>query len=277
MENYANSFGLEWQRYPKTQYDSYSGIKESETRFFNETGWDRDLTGQVILEVGSGSGRFTEQVASTDAFVVSMDYSNAVEANYSSNGSKDNILIVQGDVFSMPFKKKYFDKLFCIGVIQHTPDPEKAFKCLAQFLKPGGRITADIYKKTISAYLGLHYIIRIFTKNLPPEDLYKYSRNYVDFMWPLCTFIRKISPKWGPKINWVLSVPDYSRKGLKGDILKEWAYLDTLDMWSPRHTHPQTKTTFAQWFKDEGFVDVDICYGYNGIEGRGTRPTEKTR
>jgi 2-polyprenyl-3-methyl-5-hydroxy-6-metoxy-1,4-benzoquinol methylase len=32
-----------------------------------------DLTGQVVLELGSGSGRFTEQAARTGATVVSLD------------------------------------------------------------------------------------------------------------------------------------------------------------------------------------------------------------
>ena len=68
-----------------------------------------------MLEVGSGAGRFTEQAASTGAFVVSMDYSAAVDANYQSNGTKPNVLIVQGDVYQMPFRRSSFDKLFCFA------------------------------------------------------------------------------------------------------------------------------------------------------------------
>lgn len=141
--NYASSFGLEWLKHSRTQYDSYSGICDSETRFFNETRWPIDLGGQVILEVGRGSGRFTEQAASTGAFVISMDYSCAVEANYASNATKPNVMIVQGDIYSMPFKKPLFDKLFCFGVLQHTPDVRKAFMSLPPFLKPGGELVNE--------------------------------------------------------------------------------------------------------------------------------------
>src|SRR5438552_16003014 len=77
-ENYASGFGLEWTKHARTQYDSYSGISASEDRFYGQTGWSRDLTGEVILEVGSGSGRFTEQAARTGATLVSLDYSYAV-------------------------------------------------------------------------------------------------------------------------------------------------------------------------------------------------------
>ncbi len=97
----------------------YTGSDLSERRFFAETKWDRNLAGEVILEVGSGSGRFTTPAASTGAMVVSLDYSYAVEANYAQNGHRENVLIVQGDIYRMPFRKESFDKLFCIGVLQH--------------------------------------------------------------------------------------------------------------------------------------------------------------
>jgi len=119
LDNYASGFGFQWIKHAKTQYDSYTGVNASERRFFEETKWDRDLSKQFILEVGSGSGRFTEQAAKTNATVVSMDYSIAVEANYASNGDKDNVLIVQADIYKMPFPENFFDKLYCLGVLQH--------------------------------------------------------------------------------------------------------------------------------------------------------------
>jgi len=272
IENYSSSFGLEWTIHAKTQYDSYSGIDCSEKRFFEETKWPRNLEGEIILEVGSGSGRFTEQAASTGAFVISMDYSNAVEANYKSNGDKENVFIVQGDIYSMPFKKQMADKLFCIGVIQHTPDPYKAFMSLPKYLKNEGKLVIDVYKKTFSVFLSAKYYVRLFTKSMEPDKLYKYSKKYIDFMWPIANIIRKI-PKIGPMINWALCIADYSRRGLQGQILKEWAYLDTFDMLSPRYDYPQSLKTVKSWFHDAKLSDIDVHYGYNGIEGRGTKKT----
>lgn len=269
-ENYASSFALEWNIHSRTQYDSYSGLNCSEKRFFEETCWPRNLKDEMILEVGSGSGRFTEQAASTGAFVISIDYSNAVEANYKSNGSKENVFIVQADIYSMPFKKQMFDKLFCIGVIQHTPDPYRAFMALPQYLKNNGKLVIDVYKKTFSVFLGAKYYVRFFTKNMEMSQLYEYIRKYVNFMWPIAAFIRKI-PKIGPKINWALCIADYSRIGLKGEMLKEWAYLDTFDMLSPRYDYPQTLKQVKKWFQNAGLGDINVHYGYNGIEARATK------
>src|SRR5262249_20832549 len=90
-QNYASGFGLQWTYHARTQHDSYTGAAISETRFFEETKWPRSLEGQTILEVGSGSGRFTVHAASTGAMVVSIDYSHAVEANFALNGDKPNV------------------------------------------------------------------------------------------------------------------------------------------------------------------------------------------
>lgn len=105
IENYATNFGLQWNIHSKTQYDQYSNKNVSEERFFKETKLPRELKGEVILEVGSGSGRFTAPASTTGATIVSMDYSFAVEANYKSNGNKENVFIVQGDIYKMPFRR----------------------------------------------------------------------------------------------------------------------------------------------------------------------------
>lgn len=266
-DNYAAGFGLEWNIHARTQYDSYSGVPVSEERFFNETKWPREMDGQLVLEVGSGSGRFTEQAAGTGAFVVSLDYSCAVEANYRSNGSRPNVLIVQGDVFSMPLRTGYFDKLFCFGMLQHTPDPRRAFLRLPQYLKPEGHVVVDIYKRTfLRAYLHSKYYLRPFTRGVAPDKLYAFTTKWVDLMWPITSRIRRI-PVVGPSINWRLMVADYSRLGLEGRILREWAYLDTFDMLSPRYDKPKTLREVRKWFTQAGLQDVDVRYGYNGIQG----------
>lgn len=273
LDNYANNFGMEWSIHAKTQYDGYSGSQVSEERFFNETRWPRDLRGQVILEVGSGSGRFTEHAASTGAMVVSLDYSHAVEANYASNGQQSNVLIVQGDIYAMPFRDGAFDKLFCFGVLQHTPDVKKSFLMLPCYLKRGGRLAVDVYRKKegIRALLCTKRWLRPITKRMNPGLLYRLTNCYVRLMWPICRLIGKL-PK-GKQINSMLMVPDYRQDFVLEDkILKEWAILDAFDMLSPRYDSPQRIETVQGWFEEAKLKNADIHYGYNGIEGRAEKP-----
>jgi ubiquinone/menaquinone biosynthesis C-methylase UbiE/uncharacterized protein YbaR (Trm112 family) len=270
-ENYSSGFGLEWTRHARTQYDSYCGLSVSEQRFFSQTRWPRQLRGQLILEVGSGSGRFTEQAANTAATVVSFDYSYAVEANYASNGLRKNVLIVQADVFAMPFRSATFDRLFCFGMLQHTPDPQRAFAALPRVLRKGGVLCADIYKATLfRALLHSKYYVRPFTRRLDPERLYERVCAWVDFMWPLAARIRRL-PK-GYAINWRLLVADYSFLGLRGEMLKEWSYLDTFDMLAPRYDRPARLSTVRRWARQSGLEAVSAEYTPHGIVVRANAP-----
>lgn len=273
QENYSDSFGLEWSIHSRTQYDETSGFSFSKHRFEKETRWEADLRGETILEVGCGSGRFTKHALDTGAFVASCDYSSAVEANYRSNGMRDNLLLVQASVYEMPFRRGFFDKAFCFGVLQHTPDPRKAFRAVLEHLKPGGEVVSDIYVKNVGRWLlQPKYWVRPFTRQMPPQKLYAAVQKYVNLMWPLARIVRKI-PGVGPTLNWKLLIADYSRvlPGADDATLKEWACLDTFDMLSPAYDQPVTLRTFRKWHDEAGLLDVDVHYGFNGIEGRGTK------
>src|SRR5206468_4390503 len=130
---------------------SATGRPISRQRLFLATRWPERLDGQKILEAGSGAGRFTEVLLTTGAFVYSFDFSSAVEANSSSNGRFDRLCLFQGDIFRIPLKREAFDKVLCFGVLQHTPDPEGAFKSLARHVNRGGEIVIDVYAKRLTA------------------------------------------------------------------------------------------------------------------------------
>ena len=85
-DNYANDFGSQWNRFPKTQLDSHTKLTLSENRLERCLG-ERlgNLRGKMVLEAGSGAGRFTEVLLKYGAVVHSFDYSNAVEANKGNN------------------------------------------------------------------------------------------------------------------------------------------------------------------------------------------------
>jgi SAM-dependent methyltransferase len=272
-ENYAKGFGLQWTLHARTQFDSQSGSRISETRFFEETKWPRDLEGELILEIGSGAGRFTEQAASTGATVVSLEFSNAVDANFASNGHLDNVLIVQGDVYEMPVRDEQFERILCFGVLQHTPNVMGAFRALRRPLKVGGSLVVDVYEKPkgFRRLSATRYFVRAVTRRIPPALLYRMVRSYVTISWPLARLLTRI-PKLGKKINWLLLIADYQGVyDLPAKTLREWAILDTFDMLAPRYDSPQSLEDVRAWFQSGGFCQVEVQRGYNGIEGRGIK------
>jgi SAM-dependent methyltransferase len=158
-DNYASSFGFEWNRHARTQIDKFNGTNISQDRFYRETNWNpEDLENQKILEAGCGAGRFTQIITETGAEVYSFDLSNSVDACLRNNGLAENHHIFQANIYEPPFQKEYFDKIFCFGVLQHTPDVRKAFLSLIPYLKEGGggdsgRCVQKIFGKLFDAIL----------------------------------------------------------------------------------------------------------------------------
>ena len=278
LENYAAGFGFQWLLHSRTQFDDANNASISRDRFFGATRWSHELKGESILEVGGGSGRFTEHAATTGAFVASLDYSVAVEANYASNGHKPNVLIVQADVYAMPFRQGWFDRCYCFGVLQHTPDVKRAFDALPRMLKPGGYLAVDVYRKPrgLRRLTATKYYVRPLTRRIPPQRLYKFTTAYIRAMWPLARLLRRI-PYFGIRLNWALLIPDYAKSlPLTDERLRAWAELDLFDMLSPAYDSPQDLETMREWFVSAGLRDVDVHVGYNGIEGRGRVPGAAT-
>ena len=268
VENYISSFSYQWNLHRTTQLDSYTGFPISHNRLFNVTGWPENLEGQMILEAGSGAGRFSEILAQTGAEIFSFDLSSAVEANYENNKHYPNLNIFHGDIYNIPLLKAFFDKVLCLGVLQHTPEPERAFKSLVRYVRPGGELVIDVYAKKFTTLFHWKYILRPLTKHIRKEILYKIIENIVPILLPLSVVFRKAFGKIGSRI---LPIVEYSNLGLPYEMNKQWAILDTFDMYSPRYDTPQNIESVEKWFRDADFSDVTVEYGSNGIVGRGRR------
>jgi SAM-dependent methyltransferase len=274
MENYASSFGFQWNIHAKTQLDSLTGLEISRNRVFSITGWPERMEGVRILEAGSGAGRFTEVLLSTGADLFSFDYSSAVEANLANNGNASNLTLFQGDIFNIPFDNCTFDKVFCLGVIQHTPDPELAFKCLADQVKPGGDLVLDVYNKRLVSMAQWKYLLRPITKRMKKVWLYKFISFLVPILLPFTMILRRGAGRFGARF---MPIVQYSHLGLPYILNKQWAILDTFDMYSPAHDHPQSITTVRRWYEEAGFVDVEVGHGTNGVIAKGRRPEKRDR
>jgi SAM-dependent methyltransferase len=267
-DNYTGSFGYQWNIHSKTQLDSYTGLSISRSRLFAVSGWSEHLEGEEILEAGSGAGRFTEVLLQTGAHVFSFDYSSAVTANQMNNGNNPNLHLFQGDIFNIPFPYYSFNKVICLGVLQHTPDPEMAFRCLASYVKPGGELVIDIYRAGFLAGMQWKYLLRPVTKRINKERLYKYISVAVPILIPITRLMRKFFGRAGARIS---PIVEYTHLGIPPEVNRDWAILDTFDMYSPVHDHPQSLKTVRCWFSEAGFSNAFVQHGPNGVVGRGKK------
>ena len=267
-DNYAGSFGVQWNLNRRTQLDSFTELTISRDRLFNVSRWPQRMEGEYILEAGSGAGRFTEVLLDTGAEVFSFDLSSAVEANYINNGQHANLHLFQGDIYRIPLLRASFDKVLCLGVLQHTPDPKKAFQNLVEYVRPGGEIVIDVYKKTIFSRLQWKYVLRPLTKRLDGDRLYGIISRWTRKLWSTTVFLDRCLGGFGRRL---MPIRAYAFDELTNELNLEWSILDTFDMYAPAHDHPQTIATVRRWFEDAGLQKYSVEYGLNGIVGRGYR------
>jgi SAM-dependent methyltransferase len=273
-DQYAGSFGFQWNKFRETQLDSFVGLPVTAQRLFEVTQWPKRLRGCRILEAGSGAGRFTEVLLRTEAEVFSFDLSTAVDANMANNGRAENLTLFQASIYEIPFPERHFDKVICLGVLQHTPDPELAFANLSRYVRPGGEIVIDVYPRRIRSLIAWKYLLRPITTRLRKDTLFRLVQRAVRLMLPAAVLLRRVGGKFGARI---LPIVEYSHLGLTRELNREWAILDTFDMYSPTHDHPRSLAQVHRWFEQANFEDVDVRYGPNGVVGRGRRPRGEDR
>jgi len=258
LENYTENFGVQWNKFDKTQLDrEIGGLNLSRRRFFEETHWDKeDLTGQCILEVGSGAGRFSKVVLEhTKAILYSIDYSDAVAANFKNNSqiAPDRFHLFQANVYEMPFPDNSFDKVFCFGVLQHTPDFEASVKALISKAKPGCEIAVDFYP--INGWwtkISAKYILRPITKKMPHKLLFRLIEKNIDWLISVHYIFHRIGLGFMTRFLPLCNVKESVPKSLTKAEIREWAILDTFDQYSPEHDHPQRITDVAKMFERHG-------------------------
>jgi SAM-dependent methyltransferase len=258
LDNYAGNFGVQWNKFSKTQLDREDdGLDLSRSRFFAETHWnDEDLTGKNILEVGSGAGRFSRVVLEhTRGTLYSVDYSDAVTANMKSNGqiAPDRFHLFQASIYELPFPDNSFDKVFCFGVLQHTPDFEASVKALIAKARPGGEIAVDFYPiKGWWTKVNAKYILRPITRRMSHDRLLNLIEGNVDWLIKAHFLLHSLGLGLMTRFLPVCNVKESFPATLTKSELREWTILDTFDQYSPQHDHPQRIADVARMFERYG-------------------------
>jgi SAM-dependent methyltransferase len=268
--NYADSFGMQWQRFRQTQLDSFSGRPISAQRFWTATAWRAaDLRGAWVLDVGCGAGRFAEVALNAGARVVALDYSSAVDACLQNLGQRPDLHVVQADVYALPLARLTFPFVYSLGVLQHTPDVARAFASLPPMLTPGGRLCVDFYERSWKSALLPKYWLRPFTRRMPKARLFALCERLVPGLLPVSHALSRV-PVVGRTLRRLVPVANHEGiLPLSPAQLREWALLDTFDWLAPEYDNPQTAPTVRSWLEEAGLVEGEVLKAGH-LTARGT-------
>lgn len=255
QDNYANSFGYQWNRFRMEQIDSHNGTQLSTQRFYSETGWSKDwLESKWVLDAGCGAGRFLDVASNSNAEVVGLDISNAVDAAKANLAGRPNVHLVQASIYELPFRTGVLDGCYCLGVVQHTPDPQQAMRTLPRVLRPGGRIAITAYERKPWTMLSAKYWLRPLTKRLDKQKLLSGIKGAMPVLFPLTNVLFRI-PLAGRLFKFAIPVANYvDERSLTPRQRYDWAILDTLDMLSPQYDQPRTQQEIEEALSAAGVV-----------------------
>jgi len=263
-ENYADSFGFQWQRYARTQLDDAQS-QESEKDFHRKTGLTAaDVKGKLVLDVGCGMGRYADVATRWGARVVGIDLSAAAEVA-ARNLSGREFVALQADAFALPFATGSFDYIYSIGVLHHTPNCEQAVKNLPQYLKPGGVLAVWLYS-AYNPWYRFSDIYRRFTSKMPAKTLHGILGVVVPVVNGVDSGLRVLPVIGRPLSGLVRYLVPVNR-----DPNRKWRVLDTFDWYSPTYQSKHTYEQVFRWFESCGMEDLHV--GDVPIAVRGRKPS----
>lgn len=194
-KNTQESFGVQWNLFP-TMYEEW---RDNFIDFISPHLLKEDFDNKVVLDCGCGIGRHLYYAAEFGArHAVGMDISHSVDMAIKNVSKFDNAHIIQADIYNIPLIYE-FDISYCIGVLQHLPDPVKAFCCISETLKTGGIIFAWIYGKRPIGYHLIVDSLRRFTVGMKPNGLYRLTFVLALLSFGMLALPRRIFSNFGMK------------------------------------------------------------------------------
>ncbi len=260
-QHYAASFGYEWTRWPRVQFELENAGRPMAGH--TKRMWHaitlaaaEQVCDRTIVEFGCGPGRFLDVVRSLGGRAVGIDLSQAVEAARHNFADDPDVLIIQGDILTPPLRPGVLDGGYSIGVLHHTPDPQRGLQALARTVRRGGWVACCVYQKdtfydwpSVRRFRWLHNRLCKPLVGYRAALLYSHASAYAlePLLRPLLRIRGVRRALMYVERNWIvtLHLPD-----------ARWRLLDIFDAITPEVATTHTWDELRAWMEAAGCAPV---------------------
>ena len=188
----VNDFGEEWKKFAMHKEEHVAALRKEYFDIVDESIVNKDT---YMIDIGCGSGRWTDYFVDKAGFIEAIDPSDAVYAADKMLGTKENVRVSKASVDTIPWNDETFDFGMSIGVLHHIPDTKKALIDCVKKIKPGGYFYVYLYYRfdnrgfLFKAVFYLSNMVRLMVSKMP-SALKKFSCDVmaVIIYWPLSRF-----------------------------------------------------------------------------------------
>jgi SAM-dependent methyltransferase/uncharacterized protein YbaR (Trm112 family) len=136
------------------------------------------LEGKLVIDAGSGNGRFAALAAPHAREMILLDLGEHIRVAREVTAELGSVPHVRCNLLHLPLKAGVADFAYSIGVIHHTADPWRALREIARTLNPGGHVSVWVYPPE---YWG-NPVKGVITRRIRKWLLSKELKAQVDFV-----------------------------------------------------------------------------------------------
>lgn len=301
VSNYSASWGELWRETGELLRDSFTGETFHEDALHGSYApnaglddrsspfgfsWPRRLDGIPVLEVGPGTGNFTEHLVETGAELVCVDMSDAIDTLPEELLLRPNVNVVQADINDPVIEPGWAERIWLFQVLQHTPSPPQTLARLRELLAPDGLISFTSYGG--ESFRPWYYPL---TRRIPDRLAWHLLRFTVPVIVPLkARILRRRIPLLSRLVGFVLQPFDPRNiylQTLEGNadgyvhgrlwqrhrdrrMLLRYVLVNTFDCITPRYTNTGTHQGIEDWARGAGYARVET-WGEAGVRANAWR------
>ncbi|MBK9533041.1 MAG: class I SAM-dependent methyltransferase [Chitinophagaceae bacterium] len=188
----VSDFGEEWKKFAVHTDETVRELRKEYFDIIDETIVNKDT---YMIDIGCGSGRWTDYFVDKAAFIEAIDPSDAVLVADRMLGNKSNVRITKASVDTIPWDDETFDFGMSIGVLHHIPDTRKALESCVKKIKKGGHFYVYLYYRfdnrgfLFKTIFYLSDLLRLIISRMP-AGLKRFTCDVlaVVIYWPLSRF-----------------------------------------------------------------------------------------